>query len=73
MKNPNIETSSGVFANQDMMELLQHCRNLHDRAVFEFFLGLAAKCQKRFHKITSVSTNESKGMYREDREVFFRR
>lgn len=67
MEHNYLKNQSGVFANQDMLEMLKRCRTLHDQAVFEFFTGLAKKCQKAFKKYVSILVDKNKPSYKDGR------
>lgn len=48
MKDHNLDHSQSGFANQDLHQLLQHGRTLHDRAIFDLLYAFVAKLSKKF-------------------------
>ena len=67
MEYNRFKNQSGVFANQDMLELLKRCRSLHDEVVFEFFTRLVKMGQKRLNKLVTILMNRDDRSCQQDR------
>jgi hypothetical protein len=60
MKNYNKDHSQETLVNQDLDQLLQQCRTLHDQAVFDFFRKLIVRGQQLLKQWVSFSSQEDK-------------
>lgn len=58
MKNYNKDHSQEALANQDLDQILQQCRALHDQTVFDFFRRLIVRGQAFFKGGVSPSSQE---------------
>lgn len=69
MKENHLEQSQQMLASQDLNQLLQRGRTLHDQAVFDFLSRLVMRGQLLFKKYISISAHSSKAKYHGSRGV----
>ncbi len=59
MRNDHFDNSQKDLSNQDLSELLQRGRSLHDQAIYEFFQALVGKVRSLFKKGSSFSAQDN--------------
>jgi hypothetical protein len=60
MKGYDYDQSQETFANQDLDQILRHCRTLHNQAVFDSFRRLIVWGQQFFKRCASIFSQDDR-------------